>query len=98
MVRIATGPPLNVSALVSPARGLPRMPAMNTRPDHPTARSRNLVIQFSGDLRRSRTAPGCPGALGFLHIALASEAHAVAFGQVVLIQLAAAVDSLWVVP
>src|SRR5215831_16802639 len=64
----------------------------------PAALSRIAATQFSGD----RGPNHIPGA-SFADLAVASlgrrrEAHAETFGHVVLIQFAAAVDSLWLVP
>jgi hypothetical protein len=72
---------------------------MNARSDHSRhsfAERRNTTLGRSSPIETRRVR--LPGRGSFLHIARAGQAHAVAFGHVVLIKFAAAVDSLWLVP
>src|SRR6478672_9889812 len=101
MVRIATsrlsGHP--VARIASPAsRRLRRMSGINQPPDYPGrwfTEARNTICACSSPIK---TPAWLPVRGSFLVHTRAEKAHTVAFGQVVLIQFAAAVDSLWVVP
>src|SRR5260370_3085646 len=98
MVRIATRRPSGhpTARIASPSS---RRGAANFR-DEPAARSPwRLVTRFSRVRRRSKPPRArLPGRGSFLAHMRAGQAHTVAYGQVVLIQCAAAVDSLWDVP
>src|SRR6266404_4945537 len=70
------------------------MSGINQRPDYPGRSFTEARVFVADQNLRARL----PGRGSFLAHTRAGQAHTVAFGQVVLIQFAAAVDSLWVVP
>src|SRR6266446_7470808 len=104
MVRIATsrlsGPPgARIASPPRPHARLRRMSGINQRPDYPGrsfTEARNTIFACSSPIKTPRVR--LPGRGSFLAHVRAEQAHTVAFGHVVLIQFAAAVDSLWVVP
>src|SRR6266446_2751176 len=103
MVRIATSrlsghPGARVASPARPHAGMRRMSGINQRPDYPGrwfTEARNTIFACSSPIKTPRSVAR---AREFLAHTRAGQAHTVALGQVVLIQFAAAVDSLWVVP